>query len=274
MTVDPARSSPLAGTVAALAQRLPAAEELLFGIDFEGALAPAARRPEDAIVAPESRRYLRALGEDERVTAVVCSGRALADVRARVGVEGLTYAGNRGLELCHRRRTSVHPCAERHWSRVQRLRRAVADALAHVPGVTVENAGWTAVIRYRDAPEDRVPEIRETVRAVVERRGDGRLELRRCREAVELRPAVDWDRGRTLGLLAERCADGCLPVYVGDGSRDEPAFRAVQPRGIGVRVGDGASRADEFVRDSREVAALLGWLSTAGIDALGAGRRQ
>lgn len=228
-TVGPPGKSSLGKTLSTLGERLAGHESLLVGVDFDRTLAPAIRHPDGGSVRPKTRRFLRALGEDERTTVAVFSGRAPSEIRSRVGVDGLAYVGNHGFELRLGRRTTVHPCAERNRARIQRLRQSLADALAHVPGVTVENRGWTAAIDYRDAPDERVPEVRETARAVIAGRSVGNVKLRAGRRGLELLPAAEWDRGRAMALLADRRGERCLPVYVGEGRRDESAFRRSSP---------------------------------------------
>jgi alpha,alpha-trehalase len=52
----------------------------------------------------------------------------------------------------------------------------------------------------------------------------------------ELRPDIDWDKGRAIEfLLAELDAEGRLPIYLGDDLTDEDGFRAVVARG-GIAV--------------------------------------
>ncbi|GAB4720089.1 hypothetical protein MOKP125_48170 [Mycobacterium avium subsp. hominissuis] len=52
------------------------------------------------------------------------------------------------------------------------------------------------------------------------------------REVIELRPDLDWDKGKTLHWVIEhlrRSGSGALtPVYLGDDITDEDAFDAVR----------------------------------------------
>lgn len=70
-------------------------------------------------------------------------------------------------------------------------------------------------------------------------------ELRRLdgKKVYELLPNIDWDKGKaviwlleTLGL--ESRSGGIRPIYIGDDSTDEDAFRALEQRGIGILVSD------------------------------------
>jgi trehalose 6-phosphate phosphatase len=63
-----------------------------------------------------------------------------------------------------------------------------------------------------------------------------RLRRTGAKKVFELRPNVDWDKGRAiLSLLRVLGADSpdVLPIYVGDDETDEDAFEAIRERGLG-----------------------------------------
>src|SRR4029077_18824730 len=66
--------------------------------DVDGVLAPIVERPEDARVPTPTRRALEALRDRYALVACV-TGRPSEVARGIVGVEGLTYVGEHGLEL-------------------------------------------------------------------------------------------------------------------------------------------------------------------------------
>ena len=67
-------------------------------LDVDGVLAPIVARPEDARVPDETRRELERLRDVYGLVACV-SGRMGADAARVVGVDGLVFAGEHGLEL-------------------------------------------------------------------------------------------------------------------------------------------------------------------------------
>ena len=80
------------------------------------------------------------------------------------------------------------------------------------------------------------------------------------RKVAELRPDVDWDKGKTLQWIAEQISgDGpLLPIFIGDDLTDEDAFDAVLDNGIGIVVrhsedGDRATAARYCLEDPRRV---------------------
>lgn len=260
---------PLAERLPALRDDLREAEELLVCLDFDGTLAPIVDEPDAAEPTRANRAALAALVEAEPVSTAIVSGRALTDVRDRVDGPS-AIAGNHGLELERDGSVAVHPVARERTALVDAVCSTLEEELEAIPGATVENKRLTGTVHVRSAPAAARPLVERRTAAVVERVGDGDLELSRGKRVLEVGPSVSWGKGDAVDLLRERRTDGAYPIYVGDDVTDESAFRAVEPEGLGVRVGDDRPTAASCrVTSPAEVASLLHWLTTAGVDLLG-----
>ncbi|MDH4197376.1 MAG: trehalose-phosphatase, partial [Candidatus Aminicenantes bacterium] len=93
-------------------------------------------------------------------------------------------------------------------------------------------------VHYRMAdPALRRP-LRKLVEEEVGRRG-GELVVREGKKVLEVRPNVDWDKGRGVLFLMESFGldPRSFPVYIGDDLTDEDAFRALRDRGLTILVG-------------------------------------
>jgi trehalose 6-phosphate phosphatase len=100
-----------------------------------------------------------------------------------------------------------------------------------------------------------------------------RLKASGGKKVFDVKPRTDWDKGRAvLALMAELGLDGpeVVPIYVGDDTTDEDAFRAIADRGIGVVVRDADPErptAAAFALDgTEEVERFLRWLAEAARD--------
>ncbi len=219
---------------AALARRLRGFPAFLF-LDYDGTLVPIASRPDQATFDDDGRALLRALAGMFPVAIV--SGRARAIVRSLVGVPSLYYVGNHGLEISG-------PRVRRNVAVPARWRRDLAAFLGAIEadapsGLVIERKGVTASVHYRLVSiEDRsrwLPTLRRRLAAWVA--GD-RLDLVRGKAVYELRPPLDWDKGAAVRWLISRPGmTDRTPVYLGDDTTDEDAFRAVRADGVGVLVG-------------------------------------
>jgi trehalose 6-phosphate phosphatase len=205
--------------------------------DFDGTLSEIVNDPDSARLADGAADALTSLSA--QCPVAILSGRDLADVRQRIGLPGLWYAGSHGFELTgpdgkHHQNTeaaaSIPVLAE--------AAAALADQLGDIPGVAVEHKRFGVAVHYRNAARDRVGEVAAAVRSAGQRTA---LRVTTGREVIELRPAVDWDKGKTLRWVLDYIRDNegsssLLPIYLGDDITDEDAFDAVADDGIAILV--------------------------------------
>jgi len=210
-------------------------------LDYDGTLVRIARSPEEAVLSPEVRDLLARLGRAYFVAIV--SGRSLSEIRRLVGLRSLAFAGNHGLELRARGRTWVHPEARRARPALRSALAEIRGRTRRVPGILVEDKGLTASVHLRRVSPERRAAVRAAVADALRLRPT--LRLAKGKSILELRPRIEWDKGRAiLKLLAmARLPEDVCPVYFGDDKTDEDAFRALEGRGLTVRVGRPAATA-------------------------------
>lgn len=229
--------------------------------DFDGTLSDIVDDPDAARPVAGATEALAKLADGCPVA--VLSGRDLADVTNRVGVPGIWYAGSHGFELTAP--DGTHHQNDAAAAAIPVLEQAAArlrDQLGGIPGVVVEHKRFGVAVHYRNAERDRVGEVLAAVRAAGRRDA---LRVTTGREVIELRPDLDWDKGKTLRWVIDhlhRAGSGSLtPVYLGDDITDEDAFDAVHDDGVPilVRYSDDGDRATAalFALDSPARAAAF-----------------
>ncbi|ETZ31813.1 trehalose-phosphatase [Mycobacterium intracellulare MIN_061107_1834] len=204
--------------------------------DFDGTLSDIVDDPDAARPVAGATEALAKLAAGCPVA--VLSGRDLADVTNRVGVPGIWYAGSHGFELTAP--DGTHHQNDAAAAAIPVLEQAAArlrDQLGGIPGVVVEHKRFGVAVHYRNAGRDRVGEVLAAVRAAGRRDA---LRVTTGREVIELRPDLDWDKGKTLRWVIDhlhRAGSGSLtPVYLGDDITDEDAFDAVHDDGVPILV--------------------------------------
>ena len=228
--VDRLPSATTADLEAELGDRPPA----IF-LDYDGTLSAIAPTPEGAVLTEASRDVLERLAR--RWTVSIVSGRDRADVVGMVRLHGLYYAGSHGFDI-----SGPDGFSEQRGSEYRASLEAAADeleaSLAAIDGVWVERKLAAVAVHFRQGGPDAEEAVGEAARAVAAAHPD--LRLSGGKKIVELRPNVDWDKGKAVLWLLEvlGLGDDVIPVYVGDDETDEDAFRALVDRGIGVVVGE------------------------------------
>lgn len=228
-------------------------------LDFDGTLAEIGPDP-DAITLPAGAAALldglaAALGE----AVAVISGRGLADLAGRVPA-GLWRIGAHGLEVAPPGAAPGPPPPPPPEAVLRPLREA-----ARRPGVRLEIKGPVAALHYRAAPSAGAACLAaaEAARAAVPD-----LVVQPGKMVVEVKPAAA-SKGRALARMMRMAPfAGRRPVAIGDDATDEDAMAAAMALGgIGVKVGEGPSRAGFRLADP---ARLRAWLA-AQLAALRAG---
>jgi trehalose-phosphatase len=237
--------------------RIAAADRLLLLLDFDGTLAPIVPDPAEARLPERARAALEKISAKARDRIAVLSGRRLEDVRAKVSLPELIYAGNHGLEISGPGFERMHPGAEPLRDAVRALADELVRRLAGFPGVVVEGKDLSISVHYRNAAEECVPAIAEAVADAAS--AFPQLALSKGRKIFELRPPGGWNKGDAARWIRER-VEG-LPVAIGDDRTDEDMFAAV-PDGVTIHAGPlPDTLAQSRLEGPSAVADFLDWLA-------------
>ncbi|WP_051179711.1 trehalose-phosphatase, partial [Nocardia concava] len=201
-------------------------------LDFDGTLSAIASEPGGARLVDGGAAALRRLAS--RCPVAIVSGRELADLRERVGVEGLWYAGCHGFELLAPDGTThVHDAAPGAEQALSAAADELERALAAIDGVVVEHKRFAVAVHYRRVAPEQVGEVTAAAHVQAQQRG---LRVTSGRKVVELRPDIDWDKGTALQWILGHLTTPTLPIYIGDDLTDEDAFDAIESEGVSVVV--------------------------------------
>lgn len=252
-----------------IVSRVKAASGVIVLLDYDGTLSPIALRPELASLPGETREVLGKLNLHRNFEVGIISGRSLADIKALVGLEGLVYAGNHGLELECSKGSFVHPAAVRARPLLKQLYSRLAQKLAEINGVILEDKGFSLSVHYRLVDKAAVERVKALLGEVIETsEKGGEVRVTRGKKVIEVRPPVDWGKGRAMEwLLSHYQAESPLVIFAGDDVTDEDGFRFVNRiKGISIRVGgeSPATSAAYYVRSPGELCLALKKLSELG----------
>ena len=239
--------------------RLRNSKHIFLFLDYDGTLSPIAPTPEEAHLPRRTKKLLKGLIKNPRFTLAVISGRSLRDIKRTVGLKGIIYAGNHGLEIAQvsGRIFDSPPILKK--SPLKTIYLALGAGLRHIKGVRVENKGCTLSVHFRLVkPGERVSVKKIFGRIVKPYVFSKSIKLSSGKMVLEVRPATTWDKGRAVLYLLGKKKD-VLPLYIGDDVTDIDAFRAIKDRGISIFVGPPKKGidADYFLKNPKEVERFL-----------------
>ena len=211
-------------------------DRLAVFLDYDGTLTPIVSHPEDAWLPESMRQTLQSLAA--RVPVAILSGRDLDDVRGRVLVDGIVYAGSHGFDIA-RAGGLRRELGAAYLPVLDTAETELREALDEISGAQLERKHFSVAAHYRNANESDAFRVAEAVDAVAARH----RELRRMdgKKVCELLPDIDWDKGKAVLWLLEALElerGKVLPIYIGDDRTDEDAFSALEKRGVAILVSE------------------------------------
>jgi alpha,alpha-trehalase len=230
-------------------------------LDYDGTLTPIVRRPEDAILCKEARRIVRELAND--VPVAVVSGRGLEDVRKKVNVDHLYYAGSHGFEIVGPGGSRISQEFGSEFIPVlDKAEEQLKKEVGPIEGSRLERKKYSIAIHYREVAEKDEDKMTNAVKKV--HKSFPKLRKTHGKKVFELQPDLDWDKGKAVRWLLKNAIDlegkKAFPIYIGDDVTDEDAFGELREDGIGIVVDDGVSRktgAQYCLQDPDEVHIFL-----------------
>jgi len=252
-----------------IASRIKTASQVIILLDYDGTLSPIASTPELALLPPGTKQVLGELAHHDNFEVGIISSRSLADIKALIGLEGLAYAGNHGLEVEYCKEGFVHPIATKASSLLKKLYSQLVERLAGINGIILEDKQFSLSVHYRLVAKSEVEKVKTLFKEVIETsENEGKVRVTEGKKVIEVSPPVDWNKGKAIEwLLSHYQAENSVVIFAGDDVSDEDGFNFVnQINGISIRVSEAnaATYADYYVRSPEELCLWLEKLAELG----------
>jgi trehalose 6-phosphate phosphatase len=194
--------------------------------DVDGTISEIAPTPDEAVVTDSMRRELVKLKDKFRLVAVI-SGRSALNAREMVGVNGLLYVGNHGLEFLKDGDLFMFPEVRKYLPQIKKAGKKIKEGdLSCINGLLFEDKGICFSIHYRLCnPSENV---REKILNFIKNDPDCKnLKISGGRCLVELKPPVGCDKGTILSNIIEQYNLEKI-IYLGDDVTDTDAFKRLK----------------------------------------------
>jgi len=237
---------------------------IILFLDYDGTLSPIADTPHQAIIPKETKALLKELTKSLRVKIAIISGRSLSDIKALVGLKDIIYAGNHGLEI-EGPKIKFEPLVSLRCKAVlEQIKNDLNKRLSSINGAFVEDKGLSLSLHYRLVDKKNIPQVKaifhETIILYLVR---NKIKIKTGKMVLEVRPPSEWGKGKIVLWLLVRQKfalkdKDVVPIYIGDDTTDEDAFKVLKNNGITIFVGKPKpSYAQYYLKDTNEVKEFL-----------------
>lgn len=247
----------------AIAGKMKSAKHIFLLLDYDGTLTPIVKGPESAYLSPQIRDCLRELASNPYLTLGIISGRALNDLRSKVGIANALYSGNHGLEIEGHNISFVNTKAVQAMPLLHSLGQDISLALAGIEGAWLEDKRLSLSLHYRLVDEAQFNRLNEIFNEITrEPLAYKRIRVTSNKKTYDIRPPVNWNKGKAIKFINKILfpKDKAFMLFAGDDKTDYDAFRVVNTaEGISVFVGNAniKSPACYFLQSPDEVHHLL-----------------
>ena len=128
-------------------------------LDFDGTLTPIRKDPKKVRLGKKMRYTLKSLANKSNISVAVVSGRALGDIKRRVGLKNITYVGNHGLEAFGPHLEFVLPSARKAEKTIKSVKENLKKRLKKFKGIIIEDKQLSLSVHYRMADKRNIKDI-------------------------------------------------------------------------------------------------------------------
>lgn len=244
-------------------------------LDYDGTLSPIVDDPDRALMSEAMRGTVRNVAK--YFPTAIISGRNRDKVYDLVGLTELYYAGSHGMDIMgpvtntnnvnstdqQGKEVKLFQPAKMFLPMIDEVFRTLVENTKGIKGAKVENHKFCASVHYRNVDEKNWSTIAQCVHDVL--KDYPRLRLTHGRKVLEVRPVIDWNKGKAVEFLLESLGlnvrDDVLSIYIGDDKTDEDAFKVLKKRnrGYGILVSPVPKETSAFysLREPAEVMEFL-----------------
>ncbi|MDF9797468.1 trehalose 6-phosphate phosphatase [Catalinimonas alkaloidigena] len=231
----------------------------LFFFDFDGTLAPIVDKPEKAALTDENRVLLQKLADTYKVAIV--SGRDRLDIENKVNLANLYYAGSHGFDIAGPDDLNhQYPEADEILPELESVSNSLKELFKDEEFVKIEKKKFAIAVHHRGASSALVNEVEDKVKEKISQSEN--LKWDKGKSIIEIKPAVNWNKGKAVLWIMDELdmsAEKCLPIYLGDDTTDEDAFKELRDIGVSVMIEDHEQKthAQYGLNDQKQVAEFI-----------------
>lgn len=193
--------------------------------DIDGTISEIAPTPGEAVIGPNMKHTIIKLKEKFKLVAVI-SGRSVYNAQEMVGVDGILYVGNHGLEFIFDGEYSIAPEVEEYLWQVKRLSEQLNEELSGIDGIFLEDKGICSSIHYRQCKNPEMVRVK-IIDSIKESPQSKNLQISEGRKLVEIKPPSTYNKGTIIHKIIKDYGLKKI-IYLGDDITDADAFKRLK----------------------------------------------
>ncbi|XP_074279682.1 putative trehalose-phosphate phosphatase 2 isoform X2 [Silene latifolia] len=223
-------------------------------LDYDGTLSPIVNDPDTAFMTDKMRTVVHDVASCFPTSII--SGRSRDKVYEFVKLDNIYYAGSHGMDIMaplHPLKTvnfkfhakavdrkgnklAIYQPANKYLPEIKQ--KSLIEKTSVIDGVQIEDNKFCMSVHFRNMLDQDLNELEHKVNSVLEEHPNFRLT--RGKKVLEIRPPVDWDKGHALEYLLDSLglssSNDVLPIYIGDDTSDEDAFKRIHQKRQGYSI--------------------------------------
>jgi trehalose 6-phosphate phosphatase len=229
---------------------------MMIACAFDGVIAPVSESIADIELFERTKILLRKLSLSEDVTLVFTSSRELPDLKSRLGMRGVSYCGNNGMQIETPDLQWESAEARTHRRTLCAAMEEIRPALAGIPGIRMEDRQFSLSIGCKFV----TPEDHSALESALAAAGDRfpQLRISQGRDHWEIRPNLPINSGAAIRFLMERSTlEPHNVIILGTEDTDTSAFEIFK-ESVTIQIDDSMNSHAHFrVNDTKDAAEFL-----------------
>lgn len=236
---------------------------VLLLLDYDGTLTPIVSKPQDARLNSSTQSILKTLTRNSKFTVGIITGRSVKQMKRFVKLNPALIAGTHGLELWSPNLKDRYNHALKFKKKMRKLKRNLKFLERKFAGSALEDKEISLAYHYRLTNPALRSKIKiEFFRLLYPWIKKGEIKILEIKKGWEILPPIPWDKGKAVQWILSQRPKNTTSLFIGDDTTDESAFKAVNAKGISIRVGQKKdSAANHFLKNVREVERFLSRLA-------------
>jgi trehalose 6-phosphate phosphatase len=208
-------------------------------IDYDGTLVSFKDKPKDVNTPQEVKTILTCLLEHPKFKVFIVSGRTLIEIKELLNINGLSFAALHGLKIeLSNGKKFFWEQAENIRSILKEIKIKALNEFKNKKEIYIEDKKVTLAFHYRLLSNNRIKKTVEKFEKIVkEIDANNMLNIINGEKVIEIRPK-GWNKGKAVELILKNISEkiNFLPIYIGDDTTDEDAFKQLEKKGITIFV--------------------------------------